>query len=273
MQNILALLNRIETARSVLAAAGLVARRVGVPRIGVLHVRPGVDPTFMPTEEVMTGERERRFKAATAAWSADLRGIFAAWQAEAGANPAADWREVVGETRAVVAAESRGVDLVVVGRAPPHHPEDADEAITAALFDAGVAILVVPEAAPQTVGEHAAIAWKSDPRSEKAVASARSLLLGADRITVLIGKEGEDTDTATAALLHIIAEKSDAVVVREFLLGQRDVGDALLAEARAAGADLLVMGAYSHSRAYEWILGGATREVLTHTDLPVFMRH
>jgi nucleotide-binding universal stress UspA family protein len=273
VQNILALLNRIETARPVLVAAELVAGRLGLPRIGVLHVRPAVDPTFLPSEEVMTKERERRFNAATAARSADLRGIFETWQAEVGAHLTADWREIVGKTRSIVAAESRAADLTVIGWAPRDRPEDAGEAISAALFDAGAAILMVPETVPLTIARHPAIAWKSDPKSEKAVAAAKPLLVSADRITVLVGKESEDLETTTDALLRIIAEKSNDVAMRDFELGERHIGEALIAEAHAAGADLLVMGAYSHSRAYEWILGGATREMLAHADLPVFMRH
>lgn len=50
-------------------------------------------------------------------------------------------------------------------------------------------------------------------------------------------------------------------------------GAELLRIANSAGADLLVMGAYGRSRFSEWVLGGATRHVLEHGDLPVFMRH
>ena len=50
-------------------------------------------------------------------------------------------------------------------------------------------------------------------------------------------------------------------------------GEALLEAARDVGADLLVMGAYGRSRFSEWALGGATRHVLTHAQMPVLMRH
>ena len=273
MQNILALLNRVETARPVLVAAELVARRLGLARINVLHVRPKIDPTFLPSEEVMTKERERQFNEATEARSAALRDVFDNWRAANGSGLSAGWHEVAGETRAMVASESRAADLSVVGWSPPRHPEDAAEAISAALFDAGASILLVPETVPVTIGQHPAIAWKSNPKSERAAAAARPLLLTADRITVLIGRESGDTEPTTGSLLHLIADKGHAVAVHDFDPAGRDIGQALLAEARAAGADLLVMGAYSHSRAYEWILGGATRGVLHHADLPVFMRY
>ena len=61
--------------------------------------------------------------------------------------------------------------------------------------------------------------------------------------------------------------------VTRFQANGRKIGEALIAEAHAAGADLLVMGAYTRSRLAEFIIGGATREVLATADMPVLMHH
>jgi nucleotide-binding universal stress UspA family protein len=64
-----------------------------------------------------------------------------------------------------------------------------------------------------------------------------------------------------------------ATEVREIAPDYRSVGEVVLAEASAISADLLVMGAYSHSRIRQMILGGVTQHVFTHATLPVFMAH
>jgi nucleotide-binding universal stress UspA family protein len=63
------------------------------------------------------------------------------------------------------------------------------------------------------------------------------------------------------------------VTEHRFRAGGRKIGVALLEEAHAAGADLLVMGAFTRGRVAEFVLGGATREVLAAADLPVLMQH
>jgi len=73
---ILAVLDHVETARPVLAAAGLLASRLSGARIGVLHIRPEVDPSFMPTEEIMTEDRAREFTQREDKRSADLKKVF-----------------------------------------------------------------------------------------------------------------------------------------------------------------------------------------------------
>jgi len=50
-------------------------------------------------------------------------------------------------------------------------------------------------------------------------------------------------------------------------------GEAVLNEAQRTGADMIVMGGYGHSRFREWVLGGVTRHVLTHADIPVLTAH
>jgi len=61
--------------------------------------------------------------------------------------------------------------------------------------------------------------------------------------------------------------------IHRFVIGRGAVGQSLLREAHGIGADLLVMGAYAHSRAIEALLGGATRDVLSHVDMPVLLHH
>ena len=89
---------------------------------------------------------------------------------------------------------------------------------------------------------------------------------------VLSAREADD-GPEPSELVHYLAGHGIAAKTWAFTPGAGSVGDALLAEAQKAGADLLVMGAYGHSRLRELVLGGATRGVLTHGAIPVLLVH
>lgn len=270
---VLAVLNRVETAHPVLATAGLLAARLRDARIDVLHIRPKVDPGFMPTEEVMTESREREFEVRQDEHSADLKGIFDAWRKEAGAEAGATWREVVGDVKATIARDGSQTDLIVIGHAEQSHDESAREAIQAALFDAKAPVVLVPDAVPHTVGRHPAVAWKPSEAADQAVAAALPFLLKAERVTVLIATEDGIGDATPQALHAAFGPQDSRLEIHRFDPESRSIGDALVGEAMAIGADLLVMGAYTHYRLLERLLGGATRDILAEAGLPVLMHH
>lgn len=267
MRLLLALLDRPETARSVLQTAALVAARLHGARIEVLHPRPATDPAFMPSEEVMTPDRQARFDAATAAAAAALRGIAETWRRESGI--AAEWRELRGEIASTVAGEAAKADLVVMGRAAPHTD---GKAIEAALFDAGATVLLAPDAVPATLGDHIAVAWKRGDCAERAIVAASPLLRAAGRVTLMTTNDG-DEPCPPDALTAVLAERQQAFDLHPFVADDGSIGAALLREAHGVGADLLVMGAYGHRRLFEMLFGGTTRDILAAADLPVLLHH
>jgi nucleotide-binding universal stress UspA family protein len=100
------------------------------------------------------------------------------------------------------------------------------------------------------------------------------VLQRAQQVSVLIGDEGAGgLSEEPASLLHAMAAANVPVSVQRFSIGRRGIGDALSQEAQARGGDLLVMGAYTHSRLREAVLGGATREILADAALPVLLAH
>jgi nucleotide-binding universal stress UspA family protein len=86
-------------------------------------------------------------------------------------------------------------------------------------------------------------------------------------------KGGEDDAAGADDIEPRLARQGVSAATHRFDPTPSSVGEAVLREAHAHDADLLVMGAYSHSRIYELILGGATRYMLSHADLPLFMAH
>lgn len=83
----------------------------------------------------------------------------------------------------------------------------------------------------------------------------------------------DEVREAPNAFLPYLARHGVRATIHILQPGNRSTGDALLDAASRFGADLLVMGAYGHSRVREWILGGATQKILTGATLPVLMMH
>lgn len=178
---------------------------------------------------------------------------------------------VVGREDDTVAQLARLADLTVV----PHPEADEDlsssDALHAVLFDSGRPVLIAPQTAPATLGSRIAVAWNGTAESTAALMAARPWLRQAQAVRVLASDEYYRRGPRAPALLEYLALHGIAAEVERFGSIDRDVGAGLLAAARAFEADLLTMGAYSHSRIRQLILGGVTRHVLEHATLPVIM--
>ncbi len=188
-----------------------------------------------------------------------------------GAGATASFHVVTGREDDIVAQRARLADLTVVP-----HPEGGDEvsssdALHAVLFDSGRPVLIAPHAAPDVIGERACIAWNGTAESAAAVVAALPWLRQAKAVRLLYAAEyqrrGPDaTDLARYLALHDVQSE-----VAQFRPIDREVGRGLLAAATEFGADFLAMGAYSHSRLRQLILGGVTRHVLENARIPVLM--
>jgi nucleotide-binding universal stress UspA family protein len=270
--NILALLTRVETTQAVLQAARLISQRRADGRLAALHVRHDPMEGFLPSEEIMTQERRQALEAAQAKNAATIKAVYDEWVSCQG-EPRPVWQDVTGPVREVVPARAGLADLVVVGHGGGGMDPDAWEAVQALLFEAGALTLLVPASLPGSIGRHAALAWKESRPVERVIEAALPLLMKADRVTVLIGDEAREAGAFPEGIVAVLGDAGVPVDQIRFESGALGIGEALLAKARSCGADLLVMGAFSHSRIREIILGGATRDILHRADKPVLMRH
>src|SRR5262249_8025335 len=140
-----------------------------------------------------------------------------------------------------------------------------------ALFELKRPVLLVPADWQRGAVSAVCIAWKADPQATRAVKAAVPLLRRAKSVTVLAGYgEGEPDTGGAEAILQSLRLRA---AMRPFSVNSAPVGATLLKLAHAQGADLLVMGAYSHSPIAEAVLGGVTRDMLAQADLPVLMVH
>lgn len=168
-------------------------------------------------------------------------------------------------------------DLVVLGVGRPI--QEAEKRLFAGLLlESGRPVLVVPSGAPaaETYG-HAVVAWKSSKEGARAVHDAMPLLLQAQSVDVLIvgrepGHDARNEITGSDLATHLSRHGLTVNVVQRTCTAP-STGQSILAYAQECGADLIVAGGYSRSRALEQVFGGVTRELLEHATLPVLFSH
>ncbi len=192
----------------------------------------------------------------------------------------AEWREIPEGPDADPALHARYADLAILGQLDPDRAETElirprPEQVALA---SGRPVLIVPYAGHfETVGRRVLIAWSATRESARAVGDAMPLLVSAQLVTVLTidpreGPDGHGELPGADIALHLARHGVKAQIERTVSAGL-PVGEVLLSRAADLGADLLVMGAYGHSRAREVLLGGATRSVLRSMTVPVLMSH
>lgn len=178
----------------------------------------------------------------------------------------------------VVGARARYNDLVVLPLPYGKGRGVEDEAVTeAALFEGMSPVLIVPSSGMKTAQpKRIVLAWNQT--REALVAARRSLpfLKRADLVQIVVvdppthGPERSDPGGHLCQLLVRHGVKAEVSVLARTL---PHVSDVLARQVRDLNADLLVMGAYGHSRFREAILGGTTRDMLEHAEVPVFLAH
>lgn len=192
---------------------------------------------------------------------------------------AGEWRLVEGPTPALVALHGRYVDLLVLGQEEPGSDRAvAGATVEAALFSSGRPVLVVPYAGRfATVGRRVLIGWNASREAARAVNDALPLIAAAEAATVLAvnprpGPAGHGDEPGADIGRHL-ARHGLKVQVEHGVAPEISDADAILNRAAELSADLLVVGAYGHSRLRELMLGGVTRTLLAQMTVPVLMAH
>jgi nucleotide-binding universal stress UspA family protein len=270
---ILAVLEQPAAAADVLTAARRAAQLMGATRINVLAVRAPAIGMVTAAEGFLTFPDDGPLRAAETARVAALQATFKDWagRPEAG-NTGAEWIEREGFADQLVDEWGERADLIVLQRPGAKPAEPERRAVQAALFDSGRPVLVVPQgSAPTGFGRRVAIAWRNDTRTTHAVLAALRWLGGATELHVLAGAKKWETppelppifaEHGVQARLHVLP-----------MTGRRAFGEALLVQAHAVDADLLVLGAFAHPMLLGPLLGGVTHHMLANADLPVLMRY
>ncbi len=222
-------------------------------------------------DEVET--RQSRAHAGVAAFCAREQVTLA--DAPATGGPSAAWHVEAGDEAQCLAAHGRTADLTVLGRLRGDG-KVALHLLETVLLESGRPLLIASEIVRPSIGRHIAVAWKDSAEAARAVAAALPLLPLAKTVTIFAVQESSDTHADSDSgkrLRRALRWHNPATTLRVVPRTNHDPVEALLSVVEADGADLLVMGGYSHSRMREAMFGGFTRRVLLSAGLPVLMAH
>jgi nucleotide-binding universal stress UspA family protein len=176
------------------------------------------------------------------------------------------------------ASAARHADLAVLGQ-----PRDGDPLIgqyalvERCLFASGRPVIILPAAAEKlSLNGTIVAAWDGSAEAARAINDALTFLNRASRVVLLAGVMSEQSEKEapqTGDMLAHLKRHGVAAEAMQLKLSEGDVGRQLLATAKDLGADLMVMGAFHHSRWREFILGGVTLTMLEEATIPLFMAH
>lgn len=187
-----------------------------------------------------------------------------------------EWRQVEGSTAEIVTLHGRYADLLVLGQDDPE--SDYAGVLEKVLFDSGRPALAIPFAGSfKSIGKRVLVGWNASREASRALHDALPLIAKAETTTVFLanpkrGLAGHGEEPGADIARHLAQHGLQVNVAKAVA---DDVSDSalLLNYASDMGADLLVMGAYGHSRLREFILGGVTRSLLREMTVPVLLSH
>ena len=186
------------------------------------------------------------------------------------------WLSGEGDAADLIIHAARLQDLAVVEQC--QDPSDLLWGPAVQIALSGYPALIVPrDWTSSAFGKRAVIAWNGSAQAAAAVRKALPLLQRAEHVSVLVGQSRAAFPASMRTVpLDVVAYLRHHGVdaeIGESDTPDEDAGAAILKAASAGKADLIVMGAFGHSRFREWVLGGATRHVLEHMTVPIFMAH
>jgi len=210
---------------------------------------------------------------------------FAARASEAGVAHASECVHLSQDTIAAhLALRARWFDLTIVGQSDPDEPTEAGRSMAAQIaLGSGAPLLVVPYIGPVrsggevVLGRNVMIAWDGGREAGRAVRDALPLLERANRVNLIAINPDrymyKGREAIEASIAPYLAHHDVDVRVEAHESGDISTGDLILSRLSDESIDLLVMGAYAHSRVREFVLGGVTRNLLEHMTVPVIMSH
>jgi nucleotide-binding universal stress UspA family protein len=171
---------------------------------------------------------------------------------------------------------ARRFDVSVVGQTEPDRPAPEELIIESALFASGRPIVVVPYIQKQGLKlDRALVCWDGSRTATRAIADSLPFLTRAKAIDVIIvtGGRTKSDEMPGADIGQHLARHGLKIEVKTIVAPDVDVPNTILSYAADSSADFLVMGGYGHSRLREFVLGGATRGILTSMTVPALMSH
>jgi nucleotide-binding universal stress UspA family protein len=188
----------------------------------------------------------------------------------------ADWRDETGYAPGVLSRRARFFDLAVLGRSDRVIDEPHSDAIEQTLLLSGRPVLLAPSKPPASIGQSVALGWNGSAESVRALAASLPWLASAAAITIISigGAKDRGAGSAASEVMEYLAWQGVSARLRQIpSLPGAGPGQQLLSAAREENADLLVMGGYGRGPWREMFFGGATRELVSASLLPLLLVH
>ena len=201
---------------------------------------------------------------------AEEAGFTAAKGPRKGADRLAVWRELVGSPDRLMEIAGPLADLTIVSR-PTAKARLAKSFVLAALMRSARPVLVLPRRQSRAPGKRIAIAWNQSPEISRTVAACMPMLTAAEQVTIISCGSEDRRGPKSRDFANYLKYWGIAADIERSK--GRNEEEEMLGAYKDTGSDLLVMGAYSHSRLRELVFGGMTDKMLWHSNIPVIMQH
>jgi len=197
---------------------------------------------------------------------------FPHWRKANGLTTGAVWHERIGEIADTITDVGRVSDLIVIGKPDPYEAGSEDMFHTA-IHATGRPAMIVPGRQADNPLDHVLIAWNGSLEAVHAVAGAMPMLEAAGRVSIFTMQENPHALHRHLGLIEHLDHHGIPAGWAIPSSHSGDVGLCLTQTASREGATMIVMGAYTHHRVHQFLLGGVTRHMLAHAEIPVVMMH
>jgi len=230
---------------------------------------------FATTVQEWERREDARVREAAKDFRAFMQGQKVTWEdtAEPKKTATASWIADIDRGTVVVGQTARLYDLTVLARPGEHASSGYYALMETVLFESGRPILIAPPKVGKKLGEVVVIAWNGSTESARTIALAAPFLQRAKQVHVLSVASGMVAGPTADQVRHSLSRSGIAATAHAIGEDKRSPGEAILEETAKLGGDLLIKGAYTHSRLRQMIFGGATSHILREAALPVFMAH
>jgi nucleotide-binding universal stress UspA family protein len=187
-----------------------------------------------------------------------------------------EWVEERGDVNDVLTFHGRHADLMILGQSDPRdRKQRAARFIPEAIvLGTGQPVMMVPFSGTfRSVGERILIAWNASAQASRAVRDAMPFLITAKEVTVFVAEQRVGIESTSDNIIRHLRRHGIEAELERMTAEDVEIGDLVLSRAADKSVDLIVMGAYGHSRARELAFGGVSRQLFAQMTVPLLMSH
>ena len=187
-----------------------------------------------------------------------------------------EWVEERGDVNDVLTFHGRHADMTILGQLDPRERNQraAHFIPESIVLGTGQPVIMVPFSGTfRAIGERILIAWNASAQASRAVRDALPFLTQAKEVTVLVVEQTIGIESTSENIIRHLKRHGVEAELERMTADHVEIGDLVLSRAADKSVDLIVMGAYGHSRARELAFGGVSRQLFAQMTVPLLMSH